>query len=70
LGCYNWELEVDDYWQRFGHDLRMVVREDLGWMYMLDFSGALFDNFMINMDTFGFDTCLNSFGLCWIKGKA
>jgi exoribonuclease R len=39
-------------------------------MYMLDFSGALFDNFMINVNTFGFDICLNSFGLCRIKGKA
>jgi hypothetical protein len=48
----------------------MIVMEDLGRMYMVDFSGALFESFVINVNTFGFDTCPNSFGVCRIKGKA
>jgi len=47
----------------------MIVRKDLGRMYMLDFSKALFDSLVINVNVFGFDTCLNSFGACQIKEK-
>jgi hypothetical protein len=42
----------------------MIVREDLERMYMLDFSGALFDSFVINVNTFGFNTCPNLFRVC------
>jgi hypothetical protein len=47
----------------------MIVREDLGRMYMLDFNKALFDSLVINVNVFGFDTCPNSFGACQIRRK-
>lgn len=48
----------------------MIVTEDLGRMYMLDFGGALFDSLVINVNVIGFDTCPNSFVVCRIKRKA
>jgi hypothetical protein len=42
----------------------MIVKEDLGRMYMLDFDGVLFDSLVINVNVIGFDTSLNSFGVC------